>query len=113
MFGRSVNNAPNPAREEPVVQIPRAGDKLRNLNFDNETLLVTGFVGLSIFVLLEGTFFAVVPVARVVVLSFAHTLLVLLGFGIILLVVGMKGNSAETDGEGGGEHPVFQVHFHA
>jgi len=95
--------------EQQAIPAPHLGD----LYFNHEALLVAGFVGLLIFIIFEVVLSAVVLVVRMVVLSFAHTLLVLLGFGIIFGVIGLKRDCAETERHCAGENPVSQVHLHA
>src|ERR1700729_160897 len=77
-------------------------------NDDNEALLVSGFVGFLVFVLLEAPVLAVVLVTRVVIVSLAHPLLILLGFRIVLGVLGLERSSEKS----GGQNPVFKSQFH-
>jgi hypothetical protein len=51
------------------------------------SLLVTGFVGFLVFVLLEMAFLGMVPAMRFVIFALAHTLLIGLIFRIILVVI--------------------------
>jgi hypothetical protein len=75
--------------------------ELLEFYFDHEAFLITGFVRLLVFVLLEMAFFAVIFVVRVVVLTFTDTLLVLLGLRIILgLVVERSGGYANCERSG-------------
>jgi len=59
------------------------------LHYDYNALLVALLVGLLVFVLFEVPFFAVVQVMLMVVLTFFHALLVLLGFRIIFRVLSL------------------------
>ena len=75
--------------------------ELLELYFDDEAFLIAGFICLLVFVLLEMVLFAVIFVVRVVVLTFANTLLVLLGLRIILgLIVERSGGYANCERSG-------------
>src|SRR5580700_2079095 len=83
------------------------------------TLLIAGLIGFLVFVLFEVSLLAVVKLTRLVILAFAHTLLVCFVFRIILVLKwsrhGLNRGSADTNTHRYRQNAdvTFQIHFHS